>query len=85
MKGEIFRDATLHKSVTKGLQYATITKPELAFDVNKLSQFMSNPLVPYWTAYKRVLKYLKSIINYKFEFSSLDNNNITCYCDVDQG
>lgn len=55
MEGEIVKDVTLHRSVIGGLRYATLTRTELALAVNKLRQFMSNPLVPRWIACKRVL------------------------------
>lgn len=63
-EGEVFRDATLYKSVIGALQYATLTRPKLAFAVNKLSQYMAIPLLPHWLACKRVLMYLKHTVNY---------------------
>jgi len=42
-EGAKFHDPTLYRSVIGSLQYAVLTRPELAFYVNKLSQFMSNP------------------------------------------
>ena len=41
------------------LQYTTITRPEISFAVNKVCQFMANPLETHWTAVKRILRYLK--------------------------
>ena len=39
-----FHNPPLYRSVVGGLQYATITKLDIAFVVNKLSQFMHAPL-----------------------------------------
>jgi hypothetical protein len=44
---------------------AITTRPDIAFTVSLLSQFMENPGEAHWEAIKRVLKYLKEtkIIN----------------------
>ena len=49
-EGEKFHDPTLYRSVIGSLQYATLTRPELAYSVNKLSQYMSDPRQPHWIA-----------------------------------
>lgn len=56
---DYFSDAKLHRSVVGALQYATITRPEISYAVNKVCQFMSRPLETHWTAVKRILRYLK--------------------------
>jgi hypothetical protein len=43
-EGEIFVDPTLYKSTLGTLQYLCITRPDISFCVNKLSQFMHKPL-----------------------------------------
>lgn len=42
--GEVFADLTQYRRAVSGLQYAALTRPEIAYTVNKLSQFMANPL-----------------------------------------
>ncbi|XP_006596771.1 uncharacterized protein LOC114383963 [Glycine soja] len=39
-----FHDPTLYRSVVGALQYATLTRPEISFVVNKVCQFMAAPL-----------------------------------------
>nr|GFB34829.1 zinc finger, CCHC-type [Tanacetum cinerariifolium] len=47
------------------LMYAmTCTRPDIAFDVGKLSRYTSNPGTQYWQAFQRVLKYLKKTMDY---------------------
>jgi len=42
--GDLFQDPTLYGSTVGALQYATLTRPKIAFVVNKVCQFMANPL-----------------------------------------
>lgn len=37
-------DIFLYISIIGGLQYATLTRPDIAYNVNKVCQFMSHPL-----------------------------------------
>lgn len=46
--GEVFENPTLYRSTIGALQYLSITRPDIAFTVNRLSQFMHNPLLPHW-------------------------------------
>ncbi|RZB80750.1 N-terminal acetyltransferase B complex auxiliary subunit NAA25 isoform C [Glycine soja] len=49
------------KSVVGALQYATLTRPEISDAVNKVCQYMANPLDSHWAVVKRILRYLKDI------------------------
>ena len=42
--GDLFQDPTLYRSIIGALQYDTLTRPEITFVVNKVYQFMENPL-----------------------------------------
>ena len=39
-----FSDPSLYMSVVGALEYATITRPNLAYAANKVCQFISHPL-----------------------------------------
>lgn len=45
--GDTFSDLTLYRSTVSALQYLSITRSNIAFTVNQLSQFMHNPLLPH--------------------------------------
>lgn len=49
-----FSDPTLCRSIVRALQYAVSTRPDICFSVNKVCQFMSNPLESHWTTVKRI-------------------------------
>ncbi|XP_015166873.1 uncharacterized mitochondrial protein AtMg00810-like [Solanum tuberosum] len=46
-------DATLYRRTIGKLQYLSFTCPDIAFAVNKLSQFMQSPSLDHWKAVKR--------------------------------
>ncbi|KAK1661389.1 hypothetical protein QYE76_049548 [Lolium multiflorum] len=51
-------EATQYRSIVGGLQYLTVTRPDLSFVVNKVCQFLHEPRTPHWSAVKRILRYL---------------------------
>jgi hypothetical protein len=59
MDGSTPTDSTEYRRVIGALQYLGLTRPDIAFPVNRLSQFMHKPTACHWTAAKRILRYLK--------------------------
>lgn len=55
-RSDLFSDPTLFTSVVGALQYATFTRPNINYVVNKASQFIWYPLDTHWTAVERILK-----------------------------
>lgn len=61
--GDPMDDPHLYRQVIGSLQYACLTRPDIAYVVNKLYKYMSNPTTTHWQSYKRVLRYFKEIVN----------------------
>jgi hypothetical protein len=56
-------DATKYRSVAGALQYLTLTRPDIAYSMNKVCQFLQSLTTIHWAAVKRILRYIKSSIN----------------------
>ncbi|XXG68216.1 hypothetical protein AAC387_Pa06g1354 [Persea americana] len=61
--GSSLSDATEYRQVVGSLQYLLITRPDIAFAVNKLSQYMHCPTTEHWSFVKRLLRYLVGIVD----------------------
>ena len=48
-------DTTEYRTIVGSLQYLLITRPDLAFAVNKLSQYMHTPTTDHWMFVKCLL------------------------------
>ncbi|XP_027338193.1 uncharacterized protein LOC113852144 [Abrus precatorius] len=77
----LFKDATLYRSVVEALQYVSITRPDVAFSINKLCQYMHRPLESHWKFVKRVIIYLKGTITHGLVYSPSENLHLTRHCD----
>lgn len=51
-------DATLFRSLVGALHYLTFTRPDIAFSVSKVSQYLHHPTETHLVAAKRILRYL---------------------------
>ncbi|XP_031264846.1 secreted RxLR effector protein 161-like [Pistacia vera] len=82
---ELFKDPTLYRSTIGALQYVTLTRPDISFTVNKLSQFLQAPTELQWQAYKRVLRYIKGTQFHGLQFKPATTLCVECYTDADWG
>ncbi|XP_021767672.1 uncharacterized protein LOC110731802 [Chenopodium quinoa] len=67
------------------LIYLTITRPDIAFTVHNLSQFMHSPTSAHFQAAKRVLRYLSGSSDQGILLSSDKGAELKAYCDSDWG
>ncbi|KAB5529442.1 hypothetical protein DKX38_019523 [Salix brachista] len=78
-----FDNVTLYRSTIGALQYLTLSRPDIAFSVNKLSQFLQSPTQNHWQACKRILRYLAGSVGEGIKFTSAPAMNIESFCDSD--
>ena len=81
--GEPMEDASYYHSVMRALQYLTITRPNLAFAVNKACQFMQQPTSTHWLSVKRILRYLHGTMHDGLLLNSSNQLTIESFKDVD--
>jgi hypothetical protein len=60
---DLLSDPTPYRSLVGALQYATFTRPDIAFAVNCVCQFMHQPSTIHFAAAKRILHYLKGTLD----------------------
>ncbi|KAG8492704.1 hypothetical protein CXB51_010346 [Gossypium anomalum] len=81
-KNQALANSHLYRSTIDMLQYLCITRPDLSYCVNKLSQYMNAPSDSYWQAVKRVLRYLIGTIDHGLWFSQ-GPLQLVSYSDAD--
>jgi histone deacetylase 1/2 len=76
-------DATYYRSKVGALQYLTLTRPDLAFAVNKVCQFLHNPTTVHWTTVKRILRYIKGTIDIGLKIIKSVSLVMSAFSDAD--
>jgi len=83
--GTAATDSTHYRKIIGGLQYLNLTRPDLSFAINKLSQFMHKPTTLHLQHLKRLLRYLKSTINFGIMLRKPTSLQLMAYTDADWG
>nr|XP_016488613.1 PREDICTED: uncharacterized mitochondrial protein AtMg00810-like [Nicotiana tabacum] len=84
-EGSQFNDSTLYRSVVGELQYLSFTRPDIAFAINKVSQFMHCPMDIHWTVVKRILRYIKATPSHGLFFAQGTSTLLHGYTDSHWG
>ncbi|XP_070660527.1 uncharacterized mitochondrial protein AtMg00810-like [Malus domestica] len=80
--GEPLSDGTTFRSIVGALQYLLFTRPDIAYAVNQVCQFMHSPTTAHWAAVKRILQYLKGIHDHALIYKP-SNLHLTAFADAD--
>ncbi|XP_021833091.1 uncharacterized protein LOC110772908 [Prunus avium] len=67
--GALISNPTEYRELVGSLQYLTLTRPDISFAVNTMAQFMSAPRTSHLVAAKRILRYIKGIIDLGLTFT----------------
>ncbi|XP_020695040.1 uncharacterized protein LOC110108653 [Dendrobium catenatum] len=65
-------DPVTYRRITGALQYLTLTRPDISFAVNIVSQHMHNPGPDHIYLLKRILRYIKGMVNFGLPISQSD-------------
>ncbi|XP_061346313.1 uncharacterized mitochondrial protein AtMg00810-like [Gastrolobium bilobum] len=76
-------DPSVYRRLIGRLLYLTITRPDLSYAVNFLSQFMSSPREPHLQAAHRLLGYVKNTIGQGLFYSSTFSIKFNAFCNSD--
>jgi histone deacetylase 1/2 len=76
-------DATEYRSIVGGLQYLTITRPDISYAVNRVCQYLHAPRDTHWFVVKHILRYIRLIVSYGLHIQSNPSGVLSAYSDAD--
>ena len=76
-------DSTHYRSIVGGLQYLTLTRPDISFSVNKICQYLHVPTPAHWTAAKRILRYVQGTLHVGLTFQKSSSSLLSAFSDAD--
>jgi hypothetical protein len=78
-------DPTYFKSLVGSLRHLTCTRPNILYGVGLINRYMETPDQSHLNTAKRILRYIKGIINKGMFYTSSTNFNLVGYSDSDWG
>ncbi|XP_047259806.1 uncharacterized mitochondrial protein AtMg00810-like, partial [Capsicum annuum] len=83
--GDTIRNSTVYRYLLGKLNYITHTRPDLAFTIQHLNQFMQDPLPPHITVTLRVLRCLSKKAGLGLFLNASSSFELLAFCDSDRG
>jgi len=76
------------KAIGSLMHIAVHSRPDIAYSVQQVSQFSTNPSRPHWKAVKQIIAYLKTTHNVVLTLGSISDTKsadslFIAYCDAD--
>ncbi|GKV11763.1 hypothetical protein SLEP1_g22986 [Rubroshorea leprosula] len=81
--GALYHDPSLYHSLVGALHYLTFTRPDIAFAVGQVCQFMHKPTTSHFQAVKRILRYLKGTMDYGLQLYHHSLLSLHMFTDAD--
>lgn len=84
-EGELLNseDSSRYRSTVGALQYLTLTRPDLAFSVNKVCQFLHSPTTVHWSTVKRILRYVRYTLDVGLRIKRSSSLLVSVFTDAD--
>ncbi|RVW71061.1 Retrovirus-related Pol polyprotein from transposon RE2 [Vitis vinifera] len=81
--GELLSNPESYRRLVGRLIYLAVTRPDLAYSVHILSQFMQEPRIKHWEAALRVVRYLKGTPGQGILLRADSDLSLQGWCDSD--
>ena len=81
--GLALSDPSEYRTIVGSLQYLSLTRPNIAYVVNKLSQFKHQPTSNSWSVVKHLLRYLCGTIDHVIMLHCHSNLALYAFSDAD--
>ena len=82
-QGEPLRDLGRYRQLVGRLNYLTITRLDISFLVNVVSQFLQSPCDNHWDGVIHILRYIKRTSDLGVLYENKGHTQIVGYCDAD--
>jgi len=82
MDGDPLSDPSTYRSMVGGLQYFTLSWPDISFAVNQVCQFMHNPRSSHFQVVKCILRYIKGTIKQGLMFHQSNDFTLCSFSDA---
>ncbi|GKA77188.1 retrovirus-related pol polyprotein from transposon RE1 [Tanacetum coccineum] len=79
--GDLLPDPSFYRALVGKLLYLTITRPDLSFAAQTLSQFLQQPRSTHMKALLKVIRYVKLSMGQGLIFPTKNDLHLTTYCD----
>ena len=79
---ELCKDPERYRRLVGKLNYLTVTRPNIAYFVSVVSQFMSSPKVDHWVAVEQILCYLKAALGRGTLYKDYGHTRVVCFSDA---
>ncbi|GKE32013.1 ribonuclease H-like domain-containing protein [Tanacetum coccineum] len=81
--GVSVQDPTLYRSLSRGLQYLTFTRPDLSYAVQQICLYMHDLQEPHLAALKRILRYVHGTLDLGLHLYASSTTSLVGYTDTD--
>ncbi|GKB60693.1 ribonuclease H-like domain-containing protein [Tanacetum coccineum] len=81
--GDPVSDPTLYRSLVGSLQHLTFTRPNISYAVQQVCIYMHDIWEPHLSAFKRILRYVRGILDYGLQLFSYYTTSLVAYSDAD--
>jgi len=82
-ESDLLADPSLYRKLVGSLIYLTITRPDISFDVQQVSQFLQTPRHLHLTAVRRIIRYVHGTSARSLFFPASNSTRLAPHSDAD--